>query len=222
MGEQGKGIQDGRKSLGTVWIVSANRLMAETMLAVLRRRFKCGRDSRIYPSIASIPNTDMSSPPELLLLEWMFTREPSTEPLTRLSGKMPETKILVISSESNAVLVRRCLRAGASGYLCSHESDQDSLFMAIRGVCEGECFVPMNLRQKLLNGDSTPDKTTAQLSPREQEVLGYVAAGCSNIQIAKCLGISARTVESHKENLKNKLNAESNFALGRIAREWSN
>ena len=124
----------------------------------------------------------------------------------------------------NTEYVLESLRAGAHGYLLK-DSAAAELGGAIRAVCRGESFFSPPVAGQLGRGGARRDRARAragalaQLTARERQVLVGVAGGRTNKEIAQELGISHRTVESHRESLMRKLEVYTVAGLTKIALE---
>jgi DNA-binding NarL/FixJ family response regulator len=121
-----------------------------------------------------------------------------------LADTAPDCRILVLTSFSDQVRVADALAAGADGYLLKH-AEPEAILDAIREVVRGGSPLdPAAARILIDDGRVRPGSTDA-LTAREREVLGLVATGLSNRQIARRLGISERTVKSHLHNVFQRL-----------------
>ena len=143
--------------------------------------------------------------------------------ITMLSSMLPEKKSLILSTidEENSVL--EAFRAGVSGYLLKNVC-KDELVFAIRHVVAGHRYIcsdlTANMMVKLSKGPSVPassPKVEVGLSKREIEVLGLIAEGLTNNEIANKLFTSRRTVEGHRKNLIDKTGARNTATLIRFA-----
>jgi DNA-binding NarL/FixJ family response regulator len=113
----------------------------------------------------------------------------------------------------------RCLRAGADGFLLK-SALAGTLLDAVRTVLAGQIWVSPERHDALLRrvtGRGAPSPSHAELSARELEVLRLVAAGRSTREIAEQLNRSVKTVETHKQSLKLKLEADNPAMLVRKA-----
>lgn len=139
--------------------------------------------------------------------------------VTRLLGdKLPEVKVLILSIHENPEYIRQAIQAGARGYIFKGASAAD-FASAVEAVYRGEVyFTPEMVRLTLSSpGCENINGKRFQLTSREQEVLVQIAEGSSNREIAGRLGVSERTVEFHRGQLKSKLNLHSAASLTRFA-----
>jgi DNA-binding NarL/FixJ family response regulator len=104
--------------------------------------------------------------------------------------------VLVLTSYSDAERIVGALDAGALGYLLK-DADPDEVLRGIRAVARGESPLNPRAARELLGSRRTTSTATADLTPRETEVLALVRQGLANKQIARRLGISERTVKAH-------------------------
>ncbi|NVJ17713.1 response regulator transcription factor [Myxococcus sp. AM010] len=123
----------------------------------------------------------------------------------------PAVKPLVLSGHREAELVEQCLQAGAAGYLWKQNVGCAEVVEAVERVVRGERLLPAGLSWPL--SESPPQGELGRLTPREREVLGYIAAGADNLRIAACLGITERTVKAHITSIYKKVGSESRTQL---------
>jgi DNA-binding NarL/FixJ family response regulator len=139
-----------------------------------------------------------------------------------IAAQFPETKILIVSSSPEMTYAERALRAGASGYWMKSGS-ADGLLKAISTVLNGEMYVSPQVAllavHKSADRSLKPVKGVGALSDRELHVFALIGAGHGVGRIAKELGISRKTVETHCEHIKLKLGYPGAEALKRGARE---
>lgn len=138
-----------------------------------------------------------------------------------LKALIPGARIMVLTMYSDEHHAARVLQAGASGFV-SKDSSSEVLIGAIRQVAHGEQYIPPELTdavETLLakTHSSTPKPLAARLSKRELEILRYLAAGNTNREIAKFLGISVKTVDTHRGHVLKKLALRNNADLTRFA-----
>lgn len=136
----------------------------------------------------------------------------------------PDVRVLVTSMHDEELFAERALRAGALGYV--HKSEEPETFVrALRSVIAGRVFVSTRMTERLLKqviGDRKPDvrSPVQRLSNRELEVFDLIGRGLETKQIAERLQLSRKTVETHRERIKDKLNLRSGTELTRHAFQW--
>lgn len=143
--------------------------------------------------------------------------------IRELANNYPEANIVVFSLYDNKAYVIGSLEAGAKAYVLK-EASIDELIHAIREVAIGRRYLSTKLSQMAIDAfvHNTYQETNlySTLTPREKEVLKLVTEGFSNIDIARKLEISKRTVEIHRANLMRKLNLRPQYVqLADFARE---
>jgi DNA-binding NarL/FixJ family response regulator len=158
--------------------------------------------------------------PDVVVLDISMPGESGLQLATRLRGSPAEPRVLILSMHDNAEYVLESVRAGAHGYLLK-DTAATELRNAIRAVCRGESYfsppIAGRLRDALQREHTTPAGTLDQLTGREREVLLGVVRGRTNKEIAAELGISHRTVETHRESLMRKLQIRTVPELTRFA-----
>lgn len=133
----------------------------------------------------------------------------------------PATKVLVLTVHDDVAYLRRAFDAGAAGYLVKEAADTE-LVQAVRQIAKGKQYVHPTLGAALLAPDAVtarPAGPGGELSEREVEILGFIADGMTNAEIAKHLHVSVRTVETHRAHIHQKLDVRTRAELVRIARE---
>jgi two-component system response regulator NreC len=142
--------------------------------------------------------------------------ESSLETIPRLRADWPETQIVVLTMQEEPAFARAALRAGALGYVLKDAAD-DELMNAVLLAASGQTYLNPQLGARLAAQppeDSRPDN----LSPRETEVLTLIALGHTNTEIAASLCLSARTVESHRAHIQQKIGSTTRAELVGYAR----
>ena len=132
--------------------------------------------------------------------------------------------MLVLSMHDETIYAERLLAAGARGYIMK-QAASDQLLIALRRVLDGEQYLSETLTRRAADrGEDITSGPTQdpleRLSNREIQVLGLVGRGLSSRQIAHDLGLSVKTVESHRLTIKRKLNLETNAQLLQYAMNW--
>ena len=157
--------------------------------------------------------------PDLLLLDLSMPSGNGLDAIARIRQVAPRCRVLVLSMHSAPEYVRPALRAGAQGYLVKGSGLSD-LLRAVRVVLDGGQFLGAELAAIVSPAASLPDAPEddlERLTPREREVLQLVAEGQTNRQIASRLGLSPKTVDSHRTNLMRKLGLHDAQGVTRFA-----
>ncbi|HEX9730180.1 MAG TPA: response regulator transcription factor [Gemmatimonadales bacterium] len=160
--------------------------------------------------------------PDVVILDISMPDQSGLAVARRLQTTMPDTRVLVLSVYDNTEYVLEAVRAGAGGYLLKDSAPGD-LRSAIRAVSAGETFFSPVVTERLgtaLREEEDRGRDTdrlGRLTSRERDVLLLIAAGRTNKEAAAELGISHRTVESHRENLMKKLSIRTVADLTRFA-----
>jgi DNA-binding NarL/FixJ family response regulator len=160
--------------------------------------------------------------PDVAVVDITMPHASGFEVTARLQSDMPSTRVLILSMHDDTEYVMRAVRAGARGYLLKDEAGPSQLREAVRAIHFGSSFFTSAVTAKLtagLRGDEGEKQAPGLevLTARELDVLKGIAAGQSNKQIAAELGISRRTVESHRVSLMRKLDIRTVAGLTRFA-----
>ena len=159
--------------------------------------------------------------PDVLLIEPFLEDRDGIRWIKDLATEFPQTRILIVSRQSERVYAERALNAGTAGYWMKNGS-QEELMRAVETVAAGKIYVSpligsLALEKFALRG--ILPKNVDLLSDRELAVFALIAAEQSVGRIAKKLGISRTTVETHCQHIKIKLGYANAEALKRGARE---
>ena len=159
--------------------------------------------------------------PDVAVVDISMPNASGFEVTARLQAEVTSTRVLILSMHDDVEYVMRAVRAGARGYLLKDEAGPSQLREAVRAVHSGSSFFTSEVAARLAAGlrgdDEQQGPGVAVLTARELDVLKGIAAGSSNKQIAADLGISRRTVESHRESLMRKLDIRTVAGLTRFA-----
>ena len=155
--------------------------------------------------------------PDIVLMDLEMPSLDGIEAIRRLRATDPAVQVVVLTAFDTDERILGALQAGAQGYLLKG-APRAEIFAAIRAVSAGGALIPPVVASKLLRrvrAAESPDALTA----REREVLGLVAAGLANKEIATRLSISERTVKFHVSALLSKLGAKKRTQDARLARD---
>ncbi|MGA3288367.1 MAG: response regulator transcription factor [Bacteroidota bacterium] len=163
--------------------------------------------------------------PDVVIIDLSMPKLSGVEATKIIRKNFPSAKVLVLTMYDNEEYVYQILKSGAGGYMLKN-SGRDELAAAIRAVARGDRFFSPRVSEIVmeaylrksegrddlpLTGDDLP------LTKREREILQYIADGFNNLQIAEKLFISARTVETHRTNIMQKLDIHDAANLVRFA-----
>jgi two-component system, NarL family, response regulator NreC len=158
--------------------------------------------------------------PDVVLLDITMPRMNGIEATKKLKALMPGIKIISLSMHSEKQYVKGVLEAGSDGYLlknCTYRQLTD----AIQSVYEGKKYLSEDITGMVISGYLAPSSSEAseyeKLSVREKEIFHLFAEGKSTREIGELLFISVKTVNTHKQNILEKLELNSNTELVKYA-----
>jgi two-component system nitrate/nitrite response regulator NarL len=146
--------------------------------------------------------------PEVIVLDVNLPSLDGGELARRLRRLVPKTKLIAFSIHSSEAYVLRMARCGVQGYV-TKDQPTGELLAAIKEVVQGGLHFPVDMAGVLLEAGAQSDASLSarsELTDRELQVLTLLAEGLPNKGVAKKLGISVRTAETHREHLSHKLN----------------
>ena len=167
----------------------------------------CGEASSAEEAFAVVPGLH----PDIVVADLSLPGVNGVELIKRLKALDACGFILVVSAHDESLYAERTLAAGARGYLMKHES-AGNVVKAIRRVLSGQLYLSDKLRERLILTRITQTAPSGSpvdpLTDREIEVFEHFGHGRTTQEIATRLGLSAKTVESHRANIKKKLGIE--------------
>ncbi len=185
-------------------------LSGETDIEVVGEA-ECGEDA--LPQIRKLK-------PDVVLCDLHLPGVSGLELTERILRGDHGTRVIVVSVLEDGPMPKRLLEIGASGYV-GKGGDASELLRAVREVARGKRYLANSVAQNLalygIDGEGSPFDT---LSPRELEVAMLLTQGFRQEDIARRLSLSAKTVNTHKTRLFEKLNINDNIALARLAGQY--
>ena len=159
--------------------------------------------------------------PDVVIMDVAMPGMNGIEATRRIKAANPETAVLALTMHEDEQYFFEMLNAGASGYIPKRAAPDD-LVAAIKVVAEGNVFLYSTLARFLIKDMADRSAATANasddlLTPREREVLTFIAEGLTNREIAETLIISIKTVERHRENIMAKLDMHNRVELVKYA-----
>lgn len=162
----------------------------------------------------------MSAAPDITLLDVSLQDEDGINLAKELLAHLPGLPILMFSMHDETVYAERCLRTGARGYLMKQEPSA-TLLAAIRHILDGEVYLSPRMSATVLQRRSQGNKAhltpMERLTSRELEIFRMLGGGDSVRDIAEKLSLSNKTVEAHREHIKEKLGIRTSAELLRFA-----
>lgn len=152
--------------------------------------------------------------PDLVLMDVGMKQVNGIELTARLCERHPGLRVLMLSMYDNPEYVHRALAAGACGYVLK-EAPSEEIVEAILAVVAGRRFIGTGLAAT----SGRPAESRPLLSARESEILRCLAEGLASRQIAERLGMGVRTVETHRQNIRRKLDLAGQAELIKYAVE---
>lgn len=161
--------------------------------------------------------------PDLLITDITMPKLSGLELAQQVQRLAPKTKVLIFTMHENEDYILRAFESGALGYLLK-DAEREDIFKAVDAVAIGQRYYGERASQLMMQGiiknargEGNDSGNTSRLSKRELEVLKYVVEGHTSGQIAKSLFISARTVDSHRTNIMQKLKVKNTAELVKTA-----
>jgi len=177
----------------------------------------CGHVSNLSHALESIRRVR----PDVVILDIGVGPAQGIELIKSIVVQFPETAVLVVSLNDEALYAERAIRAGAKGYLMKQDSG-DVLVTAIRQILRGGVYLSSRMREVLLNKALANDQANGEanlssLSDRELEVFMLLGSGKLNREIAKRMKVSVKTIDAYREHIKQKLRLKNAMQLIRFA-----
>ncbi len=149
--------------------------------------------------------------PQILVLDLNMPGVSGLDAIPRIQEASPATAIIVLTMQAEPAFAREALQSGAKGYVIK-QSAASELVGAIRAVIAGDTYINPSLGARLA-AEPAPEGPPDDLTPRETEILGLLALGYTNPEIADQLVLSVRTVETHRANVQRKIEASTRAEL---------
>jgi DNA-binding NarL/FixJ family response regulator len=179
----------------------------------------CGSASNMAEALQQVEAVQ----PDLAIIDISLEGASGFELIEQMKSKWPGIKVLVSSILDERTFAGRALRAGAAGFISKREATP-KIVDAVRHVMRGDIYLSPGMTTRLLQRAAIGeplDRDPAQvLSNRELQVFEMIGDGLTTTQIAEQLDLSPKTVESHRKQIKEKLNVPTSAQLSRYAFQW--
>jgi DNA-binding NarL/FixJ family response regulator len=160
--------------------------------------------------------------PDVVVLDMTMPELNGLEATRQILANRTGERVLILTAHESEQLVREVLNAGAQGYVLKSDAGR-ALVTAVEALLDGRPFFTSKVARIVLDGflrspDGAPNGDAAQtLSPREREIVQLLAEGKSNKEVARALGITVKTAETHRGNIMRKMEFASLSDLIRYA-----
>jgi DNA-binding NarL/FixJ family response regulator len=206
-----------------ILVVDDHALVREGFVSLINRSTNlevCAEAESTSKAIKAIELTK----PDLVIVDLVLKDGDGLDLIKLMHSIHPELPLLVISMQDEEIYAERCLKAGAGGYIMKH-SATDEFMDAINAVLAGEIFVSRKMNARMLHRFADKklpgDRSGLELlTDRELQIYQLIGSGMNTRDIAPHLGISPKTVATHRENLKLKLGLKDGRALLLSAMQW--
>ena len=162
--------------------------------------------------------------PDVAIIDLALPDGSGLDLIKEFKAKWPAMKLLVLSMHDESLFAERALRAGAVGYVSKQEASR-TIVQAVRTILSGKLYLSPNMtelvvQRAFVSGVDVSRSPVDRLTDREMEVFELIGQGLSSRQIAVKLGVSPKTVETHREHVKEKLELTTGAELAKYAVQW--
>jgi DNA-binding NarL/FixJ family response regulator len=206
-----------------ILIVDDHPIVREGLAAVIQRQRDlvcCGEADGSVAALAAVSELK----PDLVIVDLRLRSGDGLELIKSLKAQDAAVRILVVSQFDEIVYAERAIRAGAQGYLMKEQASQE-VISAIRAILAGGIYASPRvsaLALRRLSSAPPPGQRDGivNLTDRELQVFQLLGAGLGTRQIAQHLSISIKTIETHRQSIKSKLELPGASELVRYATDW--
>ena len=212
-----------RTRIARILIVDDHPIVRDGLIAALSRKPElevCGEAATIVDALALVD----SQQPDLAIIDLSLSDGSGLDLIKRIKTRNASIKMLVLSMSDESLYAERALRAGALGFLHKQEA-REKLLNAIRQVLAGKIFVSETINNRLLQQVMVGRQPLQQspitaLSDRELEIFELIGQGLGSSEIAQRLHLGIKTIETHRQRIKGKLDLKNSLELVRHATQW--
>jgi DNA-binding NarL/FixJ family response regulator len=199
----------------TVLLADDHALVAEGVASLLAGEFTL---AGIVADGAQLLETAERLSPDVIVTDLAMPGMSGLEVLRRLKSRGVPARVIILTMHADAQLAADAFRAGAAGFVVKHAAGEQ-LIAAIHAVVRGGTYLTPHLSQEVVARLAEPRASAGRLTPRQIEVMRLTAEGLTMKEVARALGVSPRTVESHKYELMQVLGLATTADLIRYAVE---
>jgi len=163
--------------------------------------------------------------PDVAIIDLTLSDGTGIDLIKELKARFQSVKLLVLSMHDESMFAERALRAGAMGYVSKQEASR-TIVEAVRTVLAGRRYLSPNMtelvmQRAFISGADLSRPPVDRLTERERDVFELIGQGLSSRQIAVKLEVSPKTIETHREHIKEKLQLTTSTELTRYAVQWA-
>lgn len=195
-------------------------LFREMMRTVCERDFgyvvmgEAGEGARAVQLVA-----EAQEPPDVVILDLQLPDADGLDVAEKLMQLQPRIRILIVSSRCDDYTLHRVERVGVHGFVDKNSNTPDTLGSALKLVAEGKCFYSRLFQEAKLARRRDPDNFEAKLTEWERHILSHIGYALTDDEIGARLGISPKTVMTHRSRIMRKLGVAGTPKLIRYAIE---
>lgn len=206
-----------------VFLVDDHPIVRQGMAQLIEQEsdlFVCGEAEDAPQALQGIEKNQ----PDVVLVDISLKSTSGVDLIKDLKIRHPRLPVLVLSMHDESFYAERVLRAGARGYVTKEEATEKVL-TAIRQVLRGEVYLSdrmaARMLSKLVNGSGERGTSpTDRLTDRELQIFECIGRGLGTREVAQRMHLSVKTIESHRANIKRKLNLDNATQLLQHAIQW--
>lgn len=191
-------------------LIDDHTLFRSGIKALLSRQTEFGIVGEASDGFSGVKLVEQTRP-DVVLLDLNMPQMNGRDALAQILSSRPEQKVIMLTVSEDSEDLTECIRLGASGFLLKN-INANYLIESIKKVVNGDNAYSPEMTARLVQSLIRPaqaESALSQLTPRELETLGHLAAGYSNKTIAKNLNLAESTIKVHVQNILRKLKLDS-------------
>lgn len=215
----------GERRIARILIVDSHPIVREGLRWIIeqaRDLVVCAEADTVTSALTAIEEAD----PDVIVTDISLNQGDGIELVRDLRACYPKLGILVLSNLQEDIYAEHMLSVGANGYM-TKDATNEQILRSLRHVIDGKTTVSDAVANNIIQGATARGPRMSanpvdRLSDRERQVLSGISTGTSTREIARSLNLSIKTIESHRQRIKRKLNLRNGAHLMRFAVDWFN
>lgn len=215
----------GQRRIVRILIVDNHPIVREGLRSIIEQASDlvvCAEADTVTSALAAIKETN----PDVIVTDISLNEGDGIGLVRDLRACYPKLAILVLSNHQEDIYAEHMLSVGANGYM-TKQASSGQILRSLRSVIDGGTYVSDRIANNIIQGAAArgrpiPASPVERLSARELQVLHGISLGASTREIAHSLNLSVKTIESHRQRIKRKLNLGNGTHLVRFAVDWFN